>query len=43
MNETIGWKAASNGVGKRHWFVMHHGSERYYMNKERPTYLVRVL
>ncbi len=32
MNETIGWKAASNGVGKRHWFVMHQETRRYYMN-----------
>ncbi|MGO9110774.1 MAG: hypothetical protein ACLP9L_16250 [Thermoguttaceae bacterium] len=32
MNETIGGKAASNGAGRRHWFVMHHEESRYYMN-----------
>ena len=34
MNETIGWKAASNGAHKRNWFVMHHEERRYYMNKQ---------
>ncbi len=34
MTTTIGWKAASNGVAKRHWFVMHHEDRRYYMNKK---------
>jgi hypothetical protein len=32
--EKIGWKAASNGVAKRHWFVMHNETRRYHLNKE---------
>ena len=33
MNETIGWKAASNGSHKKNWFVMHHEERRYYNRK----------
>ena len=33
MNETIGWKAASNGAHKRNWFVMHQETRRYYTNR----------
>ena len=31
--EHIGWKPASNGAHKRHWFVMHHEERLYYADK----------
>jgi hypothetical protein len=31
----IGWKAASNGARKRHWFVMHHEDRFYYANRRK--------
>jgi hypothetical protein len=34
MIEYIGWKAASNGAAKRHWFVMHHEERRYYRSEQ---------
>jgi hypothetical protein len=35
MIERIGWKAASNGAQKRHWFVMHHEERLYYANRRK--------
>ena len=35
MSEHVGWKAASNGARKRHWFVMHHEQRLYYANRRR--------
>jgi hypothetical protein len=35
MIERIGWKPASNGAQKRHWFVMHHEERLYYANRRK--------
>jgi hypothetical protein len=35
MSGHIGWKAASNGARKRHWFVMHHEKRFYYANRRK--------
>ena len=35
MSEHVGWKAASNGAQKRHWYVMHHEERLYYANRRK--------
>jgi hypothetical protein len=33
-DNTVGWRAASNGAGARHWFVIHEEKRLYHRNKK---------